>query len=91
MKEHRLVALHVACGDIVNVAIENDKFIIKTEDGMLTNLLKEGKREIERALSWQGLDLKVEIEILQKEKTKAEEDIENIKSKINDIIIIKGE
>ena len=46
LKEHKFIALHVACGDITNVSIDSNKFIITVDDGMLINLLKEGKREM---------------------------------------------
>ena len=59
LKEHRQIALHVACGDITDVALDGNNFIINIEDGMMQNLLNEGKREIESALRWQGLDLNV--------------------------------
>lgn len=61
LKEHKHVALHVACGDITDVKIEDGKLIISTFDNTVSALLEDGKREIERALSWQGLDLTVMI------------------------------
>lgn len=59
LKEHKHVALHVACGDITDVKIEDGKLIISTFDNTVSALLEDGKREIERALSWQGMELAV--------------------------------
>lgn len=61
LKEHRHVALHVACGDITDIDIKDGVLQIITPDKTVMSLLQEGKREIERALSWQGLELGVDI------------------------------
>ena len=65
LKEHKEIALHVACGDITDVAIEGDNLIINVFDGMLVNLIIEGKKEIEKALRWQGLELNVRVNCKQ--------------------------
>ena len=51
--------------------IENGKLTIFANDTTMFSLLESGKREIERALSWQGLDLVVEIVQLEKTLSKA--------------------
>ena len=61
LKEHKHVALHVACGDITDVKIEGSSLVISTTDTTVAALLNDGKRDIERALSWQGLEMNVEI------------------------------
>ena len=78
LKEHKEVALHVACGDITNIKIENGVLTIFVEDMTMLSLLESGKREIERALSWQGLDLMVKIEQLEKTISKEEEDLNKL-------------
>lgn len=62
LKEHKHVALHVACGDITDVKIVDKNLIIATADTTVQGLLNDGKREIERALSWQGVEMGVVIE-----------------------------
>ena len=91
LKERKFIALHVACGDITNVSIDSNKFIITVDDGMLINLLKEGKREIENALKWQGLDMEVILLVKENVLSKSESDINKLKSLISDEIKIKGE
>ncbi len=59
LKEHRHVALHVACGDITEVEVSGGNFVITIPDKTVMSMLEDGKREIERALSWQGLELSV--------------------------------
>lgn len=74
LKEHHHVALHVACGDITDVEIAGDKLLITTPDKTVLSLLEDGKREIERALSWQGAELSVEIVQKVFSPTAADED-----------------
>ena len=87
LKENRQIALHVACGDITDVAIEGDKFVINLFDGMLVNLLEEGKRVIERALRWQGLELEVKINCKQEVLSDSEHDLRRLKEVFDNVQI----
>lgn len=87
LKENREIALHVACGDITDVAVEGDKFIINLFDGMLINLLEEGKRVIERALRWQGLELKVQINVKQQVLSTSEQDLKRLSQVFDNVKI----
>ena len=87
LKEHRHIALHVACGDITDVQLDGDKLILNIFDGTLVNLLTEGKREIENALRWQGIEHKLVINIKETEYTKTEMDIKRLKAVFDSIII----
>ena len=86
LKEHHMVALHVACGDITDVEIDGQNIVINAKDGMLFNLLLEGKREIESALRWQGLDYEVKINLLTDEKSEADLDYERLREIFGDIV-----
>ena len=46
LKEHRQVALHVACGDITDISLSDGKFTINILEKMIASLLEEGRREI---------------------------------------------
>lgn len=87
LKEHKQIALHVACGDITDVAIEGGKFIINLFDGMLINLIQEGKREIERALSWQGLDLAVVVNCKQEILSTSQQDLKRLNEVFDEVQI----
>ena len=91
LKEHHQIALHVACGDITDVELQNDSLVINVYDGMLVGLLRDGRREIENALRWQGLDLSVKINIKVEEKSQEEEDLQTLKKTFRDKLIIKGD
>lgn len=87
LKEHKEIALHVACGDIVDVALDGNKFIINLFDGMLINLLEEGKRKIEEALRWQGLDLQVIVNIKKEVLSDSEQDLKRLNEIFGDVKI----
>lgn len=90
LKERKLVALHVACGDITDVSIVDDKLNIKVKDGMLYDMLIEGKRDIESAVRWQGLSLQVNIEKIEEKTDPRDEDIKKLKSKLGQYLEIYG-
>ena len=87
LKEHREIALHVACGDIVDVELNGQKFVINLFDGMLINLLEEGKRKIEEALRWQGLDLQVIINVKKQVLSDSEQDLKRLNEIFEDVKI----
>ena len=79
LKERKQIALHVACGDITDVNLENHKLIVNVYDGMLVKLLEAGKRDIESALRWQGLELELEIVVKEASSSVADRDIKRLK------------
>ena len=87
LKEHKQIALHVACGDITDVELQGDKLVVNVDDGTLVGLLNDGKREIESALRWQGLEMKLVVNIKQNEKSTSEKDIARLRAIFDDIII----
>ena len=89
LKEHRHIALHVACGDITDVELDGNNLKINVFDGTLVGMLNDGKREIENALRWQGLEHKVVVKIKENEYTKAELDLRRLKAVFDDEVIIK--
>lgn len=90
LKERRFVALHVACGDITDVGIENNNLVVNVEEGMLATILAEGKRELENALRWQGLDLNLEIKLKKSNLSGQEEDIKKLKTILGNKLTIIG-
>ncbi len=90
LKEHRQVALHVACGDITEVFIEADRLVVNVSEGMLAEILKDGRREIENALRWQGLDLKLEVNLMESKDLPQQEDINKLKKMLGKKLTIIG-
>jgi len=78
LKEHKKVALHVACGDITNAKLEDGKLIIRSSDDFLIDVLESGRKDIEAAIRWQGLDLKFEVIKFESNEQKFVKDIKNV-------------
>ena len=90
LKEHRQVALHVACGDITDVSIDGDRLVVNASEGMLVQILKDGRREIENALRWQGLELKLDVNLIESKNLPQQEDINKLKKLVGDKLTIIG-
>ena len=84
LKENKIVDLHVACGDITDVAIVGNKLIVRSSDDFLISVLEDGIKELENALRWQGLDLQVEIVKFENINQKQEKDIIKLTKFFND-------
>lgn len=80
LKEHKKVALHVACGDITNAKIENGAIVIRSSDDFLIDVLENGRRDIESAIRWQGLDLRFEVQKFESGEQKINKDIKNLRN-----------
>ena len=80
LKEHKKVALHVACGDITNAKIDGDQLVVSSSDSFLVDVLESGRKEIESAIRWQGLDLKFEVVKYESAEQKINKDIKKIEN-----------
>jgi len=80
LKEHHKVALHVACGDIANPVIEDNKLKIKTSDDLVLDVLENGRKDIENAIRWQGLELEFVVEKFESGEQKVSKDIKKIEN-----------
>ena len=89
LKERKQIALHVACGDITEVQLDKNRLIVNVYDGMLENLLQAGKKDIEGAIRWQGLELELVIQVKEHENSKAEKDIKKLKEVFDDVNVIE--
>ena len=89
LRENRQVALHVACGDITDVYLDGNNLVVNIYDKMLENLLVEGRREIERAISWQGVNVNLVLRCQTEKKSPQDEDVEKLKSLFGNQITIK--
>lgn len=88
LKEHKKVALHVACGDITNAQIEGNKLIIRSSDDFLIDVLESGRKEIENAIRWQGLELEFVVIKFESSQQLINKDIKKIQSFFTDKVEI---
>ncbi len=89
LKEHKKVALHVACGDITNAKIEEDNLVIRSSDDFLIDVLENGRKDIESAIRWQGLDLKFKVQKFESGEQKINKDIKNLKNFFGNKIFVE--
>ncbi len=75
LRENKKVALHVACGDITDVELSGENLIIRTSDDFLIDVLNTGMKELENAIRWQGLNLKIQIVKFENITQKQDKDI----------------
>lgn len=80
----------MACGDITDVKIEDQFLVINVEEGMLGEILREGKKQLETALRWQGLDLKIKINLKKPNSLPQQEDINKLKKILGEKLKIIG-
>lgn len=80
LKEHKKVALHVACGDITNAKIEGEKLVIRSSDDFLIDVLENGRKEIESAIRWQGINLKFEVLKFESSEQKINKDVKKLEN-----------
>lgn len=81
LREHKNIALHVVCGDITDVSLEGEKLILKTTEQFLYDMLssEENKKQIKKALAWQGLEYELEVVKLKKPSDLQREDKDKLK------------
>ena len=80
LKEHKKVALHVACGDITNAKIEDGKLVIRSSDDFLIDVLENGRKDIESAIRWQGLNLEFVVQKFESDEQKIGKDIKKLEN-----------
>ena len=89
LREHNNIILHIVCGDITDVSIDGDKFIIKTTEQSIIDMLNEADnyKQLKKAFEYFGFH---DIEIQKSKKQITDEDNIKILNKYfnNEVIII---
>ena len=93
LKEKKHIALQIACGDIIDTDLAEDKFVITTDDAYIEKILTtpENTKIIEDALAWQGITCKLVVNRKLKTSELQKQDIEKLKSLGLEIKVEKGE
>ena len=83
LREHNNLILHIVCGDITDVGMENGKFIIRTQHQNIIDMLNEPENfnKLKQAFEFFGYN---NFEIHQSERQKTNEDNINILKKYFD-------
>lgn len=90
LKQNNHSALHVICGSIDNVAVEDGTFVVSTYDDFIYQHLceKANQSVISRALIWQDLNFFLKVQKVDK-VDKVEQDINKLKALAGEYLIIK--
>ncbi len=93
MKNNSYSALHVICGSVSQVELENGNFIISVEDKYIYEHLTEtvNYNLLKRAFTWQDLNLNIVINLVGKPVFPQDEDIKKLKSLVGEYLIIEEE
>ena len=86
--------MHVVCGNLTDVQIENNEFIVNVSEEYSYNFIMEGNNYtyLTRALTWQGINLVLKIKKIEKKLDKTLQDISKLKNLIQpQYLVIKGE
>ena len=90
LREHGYVAMHMACGDITDVSMAENVFVIKAEEQFLIDLLQhdDNKDILKQAFMSQGIK-EYTIEKKDKKTDDVKQDIQKLKVLFGDKLIIK--
>lgn len=90
LREHGYVAMHMACGDITDVSMAENVFVIKAEEQFLIDLLQhdDNKYILKQAFMSQGIK-EYRIEKKDKKTDVVKQDIQRLKVLFGDKLIIK--
>ena len=93
LKEKKHIALQIACGDVTNIKLLDNKLIITTDEKYITKILEnaENQKILKDALSWQGIYAEIEVKRLLKLAELQEMDLNKLKGLGLDIKIEKGD
>lgn len=90
LREHKAVALHIACGDITDVSFDGDTFLINTQESFLYDLLKSEENQKDLQNAFENFGIK-NFQIIKKEKklTKSQQDLKILKEVFGNKLIIE--
>lgn len=82
LKEKKDISLQIACGDIIDVDIKDDDFVVNINNEFLYKIISSNgaKEKIINALRWQGFTGKLIINRILTKKDIQEKDFENLKN-----------
>lgn len=91
MKNNSHNALHVICGNIDDVNLENGNFIISVKDKFIKEHLEEKSNFnlLKRALIWQDLSLNLIINLIDKPVFVQDEDIKKLKQLVGEFLTVE--
>lgn len=91
MKNNSYSALHVICGSVNQVELENGNFIISVEDKYIYEHLTDAANFnlLKRAFTWQDLNLNIVVKLVGKPVYPQDEDIKKLKNLVGKFLQVQ--
>lgn len=91
MRQSSQSALHVICGSINNVAIQDDSFIINVYDEYVRSYLTENLGVLQKAFTWQDLSFNLKVVLVEKQVSPSQQDIIKLKNLVGEYLKVIGD
>lgn len=88
-REERNIALHITCGNIVDVDIQNSIFIIRTTEKYVFDTLENSKEELKACFIKLGYNFDLKIEKIITNEELIDEDLEKLRKLVGNYLKIK--
>lgn len=91
MRKNSYSALHVVCGGITNVEMQNGNFIINVQDEHAYQFLTESSNYnlLKRAFVWQDLNLEIVVNLQKSDSSPADKDVKVLKQLVGDMLRVE--
>lgn len=89
LREQKNITLHITCGNILDVEIENGDFIIKTSEKYIFDIVRENLSQLQSCFSSLGYEYSVKIQKIITQEEIINEDIEKLRKIAGDYLKIK--
>lgn len=81
--------MHITCGNILDVDLNNKDFIIRTTENYIFEIIENNKNQLNECFESLGYNYEIVVEKLVTKNEKINEDIEKLKRLVGDYLKIK--
>ena len=81
--------MHITCGNILDVDLNNKDFIIRTTENYIFEIIENNKNQLKECFESLGYNYEIVVEKLVTKNEKINEDIEKLKRLVGDYLKIK--
>lgn len=82
--------MHITCGNILDVDLIRNDFIIKTTENYIFEIINNNKRQLKDCFESLGYNYEILVRKLVTKNEKVNQDIEKLKRLVGDYLKIKG-
>ena len=81
--------MHITCGNILDVDLNNKDFIIRTTENYIFEIIENNKNQLKECFESLGYNYEIVVEKIVTKNEKINEDIEKLKRLVGDYLKIK--